>query len=164
MFADAVGLVPRQCLSSFSPRPRCILLAGAGTTDRAGFVVTSSSCTNAVDDVANIAQGVHVSSANCATTGSGHSCEVPVLAVDLPKGGQWKVCYCTSYDSCNEDSDFTVEAGVLTVAGARGTGNFVCWKLTPQCVVSVDGTSLLGSDHARSRRALALTVSILSTR
>ena len=57
-----------------------------------------------------------------------------------------------------------LQAGVLTVAGARGTRNFVCWKLTPQCVVSVDGTSLLGSDHARSRRALALTVSILSTR
>ena len=38
-------------------------------------------------------------------------------ASTLKRGGKWKVCYCTSYGGCDEKSEFTVLAGLLTIVG-----------------------------------------------
>ena len=72
---------------------------------------------------------------------------MPVVAADVPKGGIWKICYCATYDGCDAASDFTVEAGLFTVAGANGIGDYHCVKLAPMCGINVDGTSLLAADR-----------------
>ena len=36
---------------------------------------------------------------------------------DLPIGGQWRLCYCSSHSSCSSSTSFSVEVGILTVRG-----------------------------------------------
>ena len=72
-----------------------------------------------------------------------------MAAVDLPKGGSWRICYCTNYDSCDTYSDYTVEAGVLTVQGADGIGTYTCVRYAPFCTFQVSGTVLSSSDSVQ---------------
>ena len=74
---------------------------------------------------------------------------VTVAAVDLPKGGNWRICYCTNYDSCDHYADYTVEAGVLTVKGADGIGTYTCVRYAPTCTFQVNGTVLSSNDNVQ---------------
>ena len=77
-----------------------------------------------------------------------------LAAVDLPKGGVWKVCYCANYDIdaddviCAVTSEYTTEAGLLTVHGAAGDETFYCPK-DGQCLITITGTALTTDDRVQ---------------
>ena len=70
----------------------------------------------------------------------------------MPKGGIWKICYCANYDIgtdadsvvCTNTTEFTAEAGTVTVHGALGVESYFCARGGP-CVVTVAGQSLNSS-------------------
>jgi hypothetical protein len=100
------------------------------------------------DLTTNIAQGVYLAMTFSTTTTSRQ-----LAAVDLPKGGVWKICYCANYDNsdsvvCNNETEFTAEAGTLTVHGAAGVETFAC-AIDGACVVTVSGTSLSSDDNVQ---------------
>jgi hypothetical protein len=75
---------------------------------------------------------------------------VTLLAADLPRGGTWRVCYCTDYDGCDDDTDYTVEAKILTVVGAGGLDIYPCVRYAPECTITVTGTGLSTADSVQA--------------
>ena len=49
---------------------------------------------------------------------SSGSARVQLTRMDLPEGGQWRMCYCiNNYDGCDDGADFTSFSGTLSVRG-----------------------------------------------
>jgi hypothetical protein len=128
------------------------------TDDQVGFMAHSGACiTTDKDASTEIMQSQFRSvdaTGGALATGAPHvlsytNTAVTVAAVDLPKGGSWRICYCTNYDSCDQYQDYTVEAGVLTVQGADGIGTYTCVRYAPMCAFQVVGTVLSGNDNVQ---------------
>ena len=62
---------------------------------------------------------------------------ITMAVADLPRGGVWKMCYCTDYDGCDQDTDFTVHVKTVTVYGADGTDGYDCVRFAPACTFTV---------------------------
>ena len=67
-------------------------------------------------------------------------------AADLPKGGNFEICYCAAYGGCDDSADFGASAGTLAVIGADGNGAYSCVKLEADCQFTVSGYSLSNLD------------------
>jgi hypothetical protein len=131
-----------------------ILLA---STDEVMFVRTSNytSCLldsrEAADTIA-LGQSRNVSA----------SLFVSLSISDLPKGGSWIICYCTTYDdsmsnlptgngiTCDIDSEFTAPSGSLTLRGADGIGTYTCVRYAPACEITVNGVLMDSNDHVQA--------------
>jgi hypothetical protein len=62
------------------------------SSDAIAFTVVAGTCAStARDDATNIAQGVYIS--------VDASASAALVAADLPKGGQWQLCYCAAYSA-----------------------------------------------------------------
>ena len=136
--ASCTGVVQRHsdnaCLwrsgTSFAthvdlPRHDCYQMRSPVVYDRVALVTTEFGTEACVSDDKDYSHEVgqsqykDVQSASI-LNGAAVTPTVTLVIADLPKGGVWKMCYCTNYGYCDDMTDYTVEAGVLTVVGADG--------------------------------------------
>jgi hypothetical protein len=152
------GLEPQSCKAGY----QCTLGPFTGhhlsSDDYISTVATTAgdeACgTTARDAATEVAQGA-LMQMTLGTDADGEGVTTRDLAaVDLPKGGVWKVCYCANYDIdaddviCAVTSEYTTEAGLLTVHGAAGDETFYCPK-DGQCLITITGTALTTDDRVQ---------------
>merc|ERR1719506_3522079 len=114
--------------------------------DKVGFMVSTGACiTSDKDASTEIAQYQFKDMSITASVKT----EVVLATADLPKGGVWKICYCTNFQSCDAFAEYTVEAGELTVQGADGIGTYDCVRYAPYCTFTVSGTVLTSGDYVQ---------------
>ena len=122
-----------------------------GGSDKVAFITTAvgiNECATTDKDAAiTIAQGSYLTVQSLVATTNEYG--VSMAIQDLPKGGQWKICYCANYDSCDAAEDFTVEAGTLMVTGADGIGLYLCYKENNDCILTVSGAGQQATDYVK---------------
>ena len=117
------------------------------SNDFLAAIPISGSCGSSDQDLAiNAFQSAFVP-----LTESGGSTTADLAVADLPKGGQWNLCYCADFQDCNAFAEFQSPAGILTVRGADGVGVNFCVKNEVQCLFNVSGTGLASTDFVLVR-------------
>ncbi|CAE7357104.1 unnamed protein product, partial [Symbiodinium necroappetens] len=116
-----------------------VLGEGIAASDQVIVVAKGGSCGTSAADT-SIWQG---SALTIAADGT-----VSVTASDLPLGGQWLMCYCSSSTTCLQDLDFTGTVGMLSVVGpAPTTQTQICVTGVACTLGEYRGFGISGADY-----------------
>jgi hypothetical protein len=121
-------------------------------TDQIAFIPYPYDCMQADTDI-YIANGEYKGvTCNIGVT----ECRATVSGVDSQSGGQWRICYCSTYtdplgldsDPCTESSEFHGWAGTLTIRGPYGGQSFPC-AAGIECTINLQGFLLDVDDRIK---------------